>query len=115
MRFADNSPTASSSKACTSSNQIPSGIPWYAGSGAALASLFLFVIPKRNRTWRSMFSLGLLFMVLVGGVVACSGNGGGVACHNVVTSGTTSGTYIITVTATSGAITKTGTVTVTVQ
>ncbi|MDX6464503.1 MAG: hypothetical protein QOE55_8200, partial [Acidobacteriaceae bacterium] len=48
--------TASSSRACTSSNQIPSGIPWYAGSGAALASLFLFVIPKRNRTWRSMFS-----------------------------------------------------------
>ena len=105
--------TATSSKACTSSNQIPSGIPWYAGSGAALASLFLFVIPKRNRTWRSMFSLGLLFMV--GGVVACSGNGGGVACPNVVTSGTTAGTYIITVTGTSGAIAKTGTVTVTVQ
>jgi hypothetical protein len=107
---------ASSSKACTSSNQITSGIPWYAGSGAALASLFLFVMPKRNRTWRSMFSLGLLFMVLVGGVVACSGGGGGgVACPNVVTSGTTAGTYIITVMATSGAITKTGTVTVTVQ
>jgi hypothetical protein len=62
-----------------------------------------------------MFSLGLLFMALVGGVVACSGNGGGVACPNVVTSGTTAGTYIITVTATSGAIPKTGTVTVTVQ
>jgi N-acetylneuraminic acid mutarotase len=107
--------TATSSKSCTSSNQIPSGIPWYAGSGAALASLFLFVIPKRNRTWRSMFSLGLLFMVLVGGVVGCSGNGGGVACPNVVTSGTTAGTYIITVTATSGAIKKTGTVTMTVQ
>jgi trimeric autotransporter adhesin len=107
--------TASSSKACTSSNQIPSGIPWGAGSGAALASLFLFVIPKRGRTWRSMFSLLLLSMALVGGVVACSGNGGGVACPTVIKSGTTAGTYLITVTGTSGAITKTGTVTVTVQ
>jgi hypothetical protein len=107
--------TASSSPNCASSNQKPSGIPWYAGSGTALASLFLFVIPKRARTGRSMLSLALLFMALVGGVVACGGNGGGVACPNVVTSGTTAGTYIITVTGTSGAITKTGTVSVTVQ
>jgi N-acetylneuraminic acid mutarotase len=104
--------TASSSPNCTSSNQIPSGIPWYAGSGAALASLFFFVIPKRARTGRFLV---LLFMALVGGVVACGGNGGGVACPNVVTSGTTAGTYIITVTGTSGAITETGTVSVTVQ
>jgi N-acetylneuraminic acid mutarotase len=108
--------TASSSPTCASSNQVPSGIPWYAGSGAALASLFLFVVPKRGRTWRSMLSLGLSFMALVGGVVACSGGGGGgVACPSVVTSGTTAGTYIITVRGTSGAITKTGTVTVRVQ
>jgi N-acetylneuraminic acid mutarotase len=108
--------TASSSPTCTSSNQMPSGVPWDARSGAALASLFLFVIPKRGRTWRSMLSLVLLFMALVGGVVACSGGGGGgVACPSVVTPGTTAGPYIITVTATSGAITKTGTITVTVQ
>jgi N-acetylneuraminic acid mutarotase len=107
--------TAGSSPTCTSSNQIPSGIPWYAGSGAALASLFLFVIPKRGRTWRSMFSLVLSFVALVGGVVACSGNGGRVACPAVIKSGTTAGTYIITVTGTSGAITETGTVSITVQ
>jgi hypothetical protein len=107
--------TASFSPTCTSSNQMPSGVPWHAESGAALASLFLLIIPKRGRTWRSMLSLMLLFMALVGGVVACGGNGGGVACPNVVTSGTTPGTYIIGATGTSGAITKTGTVTVTVQ
>jgi hypothetical protein len=108
--------TANSSPTCASSNQVPGGIPWYAGSGAALSTLFLFVIPKRNRTWRSMLALVLSFMASVGGVVACSSGGGrGVACPSVVTPGTTAGTYIITVTATSGAITKTGTVTVTVH
>jgi hypothetical protein len=107
--------TANSSPTCTSSNQIPSGIPWYAGSGATLASLFLFVIPKRRRKRRSILSLVLSFMALVGGVVGCSGTGGGVACSNVIKAGTSAGTYIIAVTATSGAITKTGTVTVTVQ
>jgi hypothetical protein len=81
------------------------------GSG----QLFLLVMPKRSRTWRSMLSLVLLFMPLVGGAVACSGGrGGGIACRSVVTPGTTTGTYI-TVTATSGAITKTRTVTVTVH
>ena len=107
--------TASSSPTCTSSNQMPSGVPWDAGSGAALAGISLLVVPKRSRTWRSILSLVLLFMALVGGVVACGGNRVGVACPNVVTSGTTPGTYIINVTGTSGAITMTGTVTVTVQ
>ena len=110
---------ASSSSTCTSSDQIPARVPWRAGSGAALAGLLLFVIPKRSRTWRSVLSLVLLFVALVGGVVGCSGGGGGggsvVPCPGALTPGTTAGTYIITVTATSGAITKTGTVTVTVQ
>jgi Galactose oxidase, central domain len=108
--------TASVSSTCTSSDQIPSEIPWRAGSGAVLAGLFLFAIPKRSRTWRSILSLVLSFMALVGGVVGCSGGGGRlVPCPGAITPGTTAGTYILTVTATSGAITKTGTVTVTVQ
>lgn len=108
--------TASSSPTCTSSNQRPSGVPWSAGGGAALAGLLLLVIPKRSWAWRSVLSLALLFIVLVGGVVACSGGGGGqVACPTVVKSGTTAGTYVLTVTGTSGAVTEAGTVTVTVQ
>jgi N-acetylneuraminic acid mutarotase len=108
--------TASSSKACTSFNDVPSRGSWHAGSGAVLASLFLFVIPRRSRAWRAIFSLILSFVALSGGLVACSsGGGGGVACPAILIPGTTTGNYIITVTATSGAITKTGTVTVTVQ
>jgi N-acetylneuraminic acid mutarotase len=108
--------TASSSKACTSFNDVPSRGSWYAGSGAVLASLFLFVIPRRSRAWRAIFSLILSFVALSGGLVACSsGGGGGVGCPAILIPGTTTGNYIITVTATSGAITKTETVTVTVQ
>jgi galactose oxidase-like protein len=48
-------------------------------------------------------------------MTSSSGGGGGVACPAILIPGTTTGNCIITVTATSGAITKTGTVTVTVQ
>jgi N-acetylneuraminic acid mutarotase len=108
--------TASSSKPCVAFNRIPSGNSWYAGGGAALAGLFLFIIPRRSRAWRSILSLVFSLVALSGGLVACSSGGGnGVACPPIVTFGTTAGTYIVTVTGTSGAITKTGTVTVTVQ
>jgi N-acetylneuraminic acid mutarotase len=107
---------ASSSKTCTSFNDVPSRGSWYAGSGAVLASLFLFVIPRRSRAWRAIFSLILSFVALSGGLVACSsGGGGGAGCPAILIPGTTTGNYIITVTATSGTITKTETVTVTVQ
>jgi N-acetylneuraminic acid mutarotase len=106
--------TSSVSSTCTSSNQIPNGISWYAGSGAALAGLFLFVIPKRGRTLRSILSLILAFIALHGGMVGCSGGGHPAPCP-VVPAGTSAGTYIITVTGTSGSIIKTGTVSLTVQ
>jgi hypothetical protein len=81
-----------------------------------LAGLLLFAFPKRRRTWRSILSLVLSFVALAGGLVGCSSGGGsGVACPAVIIPGTSAGTYIITVTGTSGAVTKTGTITVTVQ
>lgn len=107
---------ASSSKVCTSFNQIPSENSWFAGSGEALAGFLLFVSPKRRRTWRPILSLVLSLVALAGGLVGCSGgSGSGGACPAVMIPGTSSGTYIITVTGTSGGVTKTGTIAVTVQ
>lgn len=106
--------SATVSKPCGASNQNPGGVPWYAGSGAALAGLLLFVAPKRNRTWRPVLSLVLSFMALAG-VMGCSSGSGPVPCVTVTKAGTSAGTYVVTVTGTSGAITKTGTVTLTVQ
>lgn len=108
--------TANSSKACTSFNRIPTCNSWWAGGGAALAGLFLFVNTRRNRAWRAILCLVLSFVTLGGGLIACSsGSGGGAVCPSNLVPGTTSGTYIITVTGTSGTITKMGTITVTVQ
>jgi trimeric autotransporter adhesin len=62
-----------------------------------------------------MLSLMLLFVIVAGGTVACAGNAPTVTCPNVTNPGTTTGTYVITVTGTAGAITQTEKVTVTVQ
>jgi N-acetylneuraminic acid mutarotase len=109
--------TPSVSSNCAASNQSHGGV-WYAESAVALAGLVLFVTPKRSRRWRSTLSLVISFIVLVGGIVGCSGTKDGAgsgACSNITTPGTTAGTYVITVTATSSAITEKATVNVTVQ
>jgi hypothetical protein len=108
--------TASSSTSCTAENRMPSGILQYKGGGAALACLIILGIPARRRNWQSKLGMLLLLVAIVGGVVACgSGGGGGVPCPTTVTTGTTAGVYTITVTGTSGTLTETGTVSLTVQ
>jgi hypothetical protein len=59
--------------------------------------------------------LGLLtvLVTLACGMLACGGGGGTANC-NVIIPGTTAGTYIVTVTGTSGSTTATGTLTLTV-
>jgi sugar lactone lactonase YvrE len=108
------STTASSTTSCTAANQTPRGIPWFAGSGAVLACVFLFGIPARRRRWQSILGMLLLLAALGGGLVACGG-GGTSPCSPATTPGTTAGAYTITVTGTSGSLTETGTVTLTVQ
>jgi hypothetical protein len=93
------------------------GEPWYAAGGATLACLLLFGIPARRRSWRTMLGMLALLVLLTGGVLACGGGGGGGGGGNNCTpnSGTTAGTYTITVTGTSGTIVSSGTITLTVQ
>jgi hypothetical protein len=62
-----------------------------------------------------MLTLMLFFTALVGGILACGVHDGSRACPDADTSGTTPGSYIITVMGTSGTITETGTVKLTVQ
>jgi trimeric autotransporter adhesin len=110
--------TASSvSSNCAASNQRRGETVWYAESAVALTGLFLFVTPKRSRRWRSTLGLVFSFIVLAG-IVGCSGAGAGAgagACSSISTPGTTAGAYVITVTATSGALTEKTTVNVIVQ
>lgn len=79
-----------------------------------LAGIFLFGIPSRRRKGRAILEMLVLVAVFTGGVLACGG-GSSAACTPTTTPGTTAGNYTITVTGTSGALTETGTVTLTVQ
>jgi hypothetical protein len=87
---------------------------WYGTSGAVLACVALFWIPSRRRALRNMLTIVALFVAIGGGLLACGsgsktvGGGGG-------NPGTTSGSYTITVTATSGATSVTTPITLTVQ
>ena len=85
---------------------------WYTAGGATLACLLLFGIPARRRSWRTMLGILMLLLALAGGgISACSTN----TFVTPETPGTTEGTYTITVIGTSGAITESGTVSLTVQ
>ena len=68
-----------------------------AGSGAVLALVFLFGIPKRRRSWRSMFGI-VVAMVGLGILTSCGGGGGGGGGSSKP--GTTAGTYTFIVTGT---------------
>jgi hypothetical protein len=62
-----------------------------------------------------MLGMLLLFVALAGAMLACSGGSQPTACTNVVTAGTTTGSYAITVAATSGVTTATNTISLTVM
>ena len=86
-----------------------------AGGGTVLACLLFFWIPKKRRSWLAMFVL-LVFLGSIAGM-ACGGGGGGTTGGGGGNSnpGTTAGTYSVKVTATSGSLSHTTTVSVTVQ
>lgn len=109
--------TASSTTPCTAEIRMQQGIPWYGGGGAVLACTLLFGIPARRRRWLKMLGMSFLLIALAGGAMACGGGGGagGKTCNPTTISGTTPGSYTITVTGASGSTTSTGIVNLTVQ
>jgi hypothetical protein len=88
------------------------GAPWFAAGGAAFACMLFFGIPARRRARRNMLGMLALLVTLAAGAIACGGSGGG---GGGGIAGTTAGAYVVTVTATSGTTTETGTINLTVQ
>jgi predicted small lipoprotein YifL len=78
--------------------------------GLPLAGVFFLAAPKRRR--RSVL-LGMMLLALLVTVPACGGGGGG--SHPTQDPGTPAGTYMVTVSATAGAISQQGSFTLTVQ
>jgi hypothetical protein len=110
--------TISTTAATSAALAVPKrpAVPWYAAGGAALACLLILGIPAHRRRWHSMIGMLLLLVATTGCVLACGGGGnGGGSGGGGGNSGTTPGTYTITVTGTSGAFSETGMVSLTVQ
>ncbi|MGA7339240.1 MAG: Ig-like domain repeat protein, partial [Terracidiphilus sp.] len=99
-----------STTAASSSMNKPLKLFWPSTGGTVLAVVFFFVLPKRRRNWLVMI---LLLVGFVSGAAIGCGGGGGTTTTTIP--GTTAGTYTVTVTGTSGNITMTTPVTLTVN
>lgn len=88
---------------------------WPPLGGAALACILLVDIPTRRRRWQRMLGIVVLLVSVTCTVVACGGGANGGGGGGGGNAGTTPGTYTITITGTSGSITQTGTVVLTVH
>jgi hypothetical protein len=80
--------------------------------GAVLGCLLLLGIPAKRRKWPIALGMLALLFSLGSGMVGCGGSSTPAPTGN---SGTTRGSYVVTVTATSGTTTSTMPVTITVQ
>ncbi len=103
--------TITTTKSGTTQASTGSNTPWLPAGGAALACAFLLGIPASRRKWQKILATVLLLVALSLGLQGCTGpkpGGGG-------STGTTPGTYVITVTGISGTNSGAGTVTLTVQ
>ena len=112
------STTPATTSSCTNSSSQRQQASWYglAGpfSGAALAFALFFCIPARRRAWRNLLGLFLLLAAFTSAITACGGSGSGCGA-TVIHPGTTTGSYVVTVTGTSGSLSTTTTFAVTVQ
>ena len=80
-------------------------------TGTALAFMLGIGVPRRRRSWGTLYGFAVLCITL--GAIGCGGGGGGKGGGNT---GTPAGSYTITVAGTSGSVTGTGaTFTLTVQ
>jgi hypothetical protein len=101
----------------TSSAAIPRGIPGNRFSliaGSALACVLLFGIPARRRKGLSLLTLLCAFALLCGGAISC-GTHSDSSTGSPQPSGTTPGSYTVTITGTSGSISAQTTVALVVQ
>jgi len=85
---------------------------FYVAGGTALAGILLFGIRRRRTRWRSLLGMMALSAALATGTGACNGK---LICLLPASTGTTPGSYSVTVTGISGTISATTTIPVAVK
>lgn len=91
------------------------GLPWYVpASGSTLACVFLLMLPKRRR-WAGLLALVLSVAAISATGCSNSVSAGGGSSTNPTIVAAPAGTYIVTVTATSGSLVHTQNITFTVN
>jgi hypothetical protein len=110
--------TVATTATTTSASHNPLNKFFAASGGVVMAGLLLFGIPARRRKWRSILLI-LVFAGIAGFGIGCgsggSGGGGGGGGGGTTVPGTTAGAYVLTLTGTSGSMTETTTVNLTVN
>jgi Pro-kumamolisin, activation domain/Bacterial Ig-like domain (group 3) len=91
------------------------GTRWYATGGATFACLLFLWIPRRARNLRNLLGTFAMLAFLASGLVACGGSATLRPASSSSASGTTPGSYAVTITGTSGATTATATINLNVQ
>ena len=105
--------TVTTTAASSAENQMKK-LFWPPAGGTALAFVVFFMVPKRRRTRLVMMGLLLIFVSI--NAMGCGGGGSGGSRGGGGNTGTTPGTYTVTVAGTSGMTNVTiGVVTLTVQ
>ena len=102
--------TINTAAAATAALNKPSQRIFTVGGGAALAVLLFFCVPLRRRKWSTWFGL-LIFSAIAAASIGCVGS----LPINSSSGGTSPGSYIVTVTGTSGSTTVTAAVNLTVE
>jgi hypothetical protein len=102
--------TTAATSAALARPVLPAG-RWYIAGATGLAFVMLIGVPVHRRSGNTTLGILVFLTMFVGGLIACGGGGSSGGSNP----GTTPGAYVVTVTGTSGSITATGSVALTVQ
>ena len=103
--------TTIAAKSAALARPVQPAARWYIATATGLAFVMLIGIPAHGRSGYTRLGILVFLTVFVGGLIACGGGGSSGGSNP----GTTPGAYVVTVTGTSGSVTATGAVALTVQ